>query len=62
MSEPFTIGHYRGALFRTSGLIVVAICAIGIATTVLPGAGKAAFMLMLPISRISKRIERQRPA
>ena len=57
-SEPYTLGHYRGSLFRTGGLIVVAIAAIGIAM-VIPGAGNAAFMLMIPISKISKRVERR---
>jgi uncharacterized membrane protein len=56
-SEPFTVGHYRGALFRTGGLIIVAMAAIGIAMVV-PAAGNAAFMLMVPISMISRRIER----
>ena len=57
-STPFTVGQYRGSLFRTGGLIVVAIVAIGIALVV-PGAGNAAFMLMIPISKISKRVERR---
>jgi uncharacterized membrane protein len=57
-SEPFTLGHYRGSLFRTGGLIVVAIAAIGIAM-VIPSAGNVAFMLMIPISRISRREERR---
>jgi hypothetical protein len=54
------LGHYRGSLFRTGGLIVVAIAAIGISMVIpVPGAGNAAFMLMIPISMISKRVERR---
>jgi TMEM175 potassium channel family protein len=63
-SEPITRGFYRGSLFRTAGLIVVALGAIGVAM-VIPGAANAAFMLMIPISIISKRVELepgQRPA
>ena len=58
-SEPITRGFYRGSLFRTAGLIVVAIGAVGI-SMVIPGAGNVAFMLMIPISIISKRVERNR--
>ena len=57
-STPVTTGFYRASLFRLAGLIAIAILAIGI-TKVLPGAGNAAFMLMLPMSIISKRIERR---
>ncbi len=57
-SVPVQTGFYRGSLFRIAGLIVVAISAVGIAM-VLPGSGNAAFMLMMPISIISKRIERR---
>ena len=60
-SEPVTPGFYRGSLFRTSGLIVVAITAIGIAM-VIPGAGNMAFMLMIPISILSKRVDRLQAA
>ncbi len=55
-SEPITRGYYRGSLFRTGGLIAVAVGAVGI-SMVIPGAGNAAFMLMIPISIISKRLE-----
>jgi uncharacterized membrane protein len=51
-----TLGFYRGARFRTLGLVVVALAAVGIAT-VLPGAGNMAFMLMFPISILSRRVE-----
>ena len=54
-----TIGTYRGARFRSLGLVVVALVAVGIASFV-PGAGNAAFMLMFPISMLSPRIERGR--
>jgi TMEM175 potassium channel family protein len=57
-SEPVTVGFYRGSIFRTAGLIVVAITAVGIAM-VIPGAGNAAFLLMVPISIVSKRIEQR---
>jgi uncharacterized membrane protein len=57
-STPVTRGFYRASLFRTVGLMVVALCAIGI-TLVVRGAGNAAFMLMMPISIVSKRIERK---
>ena len=57
-SVPVTPGFYRGSLFRTTGLIVVAIAAIGIAM-VIPGASNAAFMLMIPISIVSGRVERR---
>jgi uncharacterized membrane protein len=50
-------GFYRGARFRSLGLIVVALVAVGIAT-VIPGAGNGAFMLMGPISMLGRRIER----
>ena len=43
-SEPITRGFYRGSH------------AVGI-SMVIPGAGNAAFMLMIPISIISKRLE-----
>ena len=49
---------YRASLFRLAGLIVIAVGAIGIAM-VIPGAGNAAFMLMMPIFIISTRIERR---
>lgn len=48
---------YRAVRFRVMGLMVVAVVAVGV-TTLVPGAGNAAFMLMWPISSISRRIER----
>jgi uncharacterized membrane protein len=53
---PMTVGLYRGARFRCLGLMVVALVAIGI-TRVVPGAGNMAFMLMFPISILSRRVE-----
>ncbi len=53
------VGLYRGARFRSLGLLVVAFAAVGIAM-VLPGAGNMAFMLMWPISVGSRRIEGSR--
>ena len=57
-SEPVTPGFYRSSRFRILGLIVVAITAVAI-TVVIPGAGNAAFMLMMPISIVSRRLERR---
>jgi hypothetical protein len=57
-SAPITPGFYRGSLFRIAGLIVIAFSAVGL-TMVVRGAGNAAFMLMMPISMISKRLERR---
>ena len=56
-----TLGFYRAARFRKLGLIVVALAAIGV-TTIVPGAGNLAFMLMIPISILSRRIEERSPA
>ena len=53
-ATPMTVGFYRGARFRTLGLIVVALVAVGIAM-VAPGAGNMAFCLMLPITLLSRR-------
>ena len=55
-ATPMTVGFYRGARFRTSGLMVVALVAVAIAR-VAPGAGNMAFLLMLPISILSRRVE-----
>ena len=55
---PMTRGLYRALVFRIVGLIVVAISAVGM-TIVMPGSGNAAFMLMIPIFIISRRIERK---
>lgn len=49
---------YRASLFRLAGLILIAVGAIGIAM-VIPGAGHAAFMLLMPISIISTRFDRR---
>jgi uncharacterized membrane protein len=49
-------GFYRGALLRIAGLILVAATAVGIAI-VKPRTGSAAFLLMIPISFISRRLE-----
>jgi uncharacterized membrane protein len=49
---------YRAARFRALGLMVVAFLAIGI-TAAAPGLGSVAFVLMWPINRESRRIERQ---
>jgi uncharacterized membrane protein len=54
-AAPMTVGFYRGARFRTLGLIVVALVAVGIAM-IAPGAGNMAFCLMLPISLLSRRV------
>lgn len=55
-SVPITRGFYHAARFRLAGLITIAVGAVGI-TMVLPRAGNAAFMLMIPISILSRRIE-----
>jgi uncharacterized membrane protein len=55
---PMTRGFYRASIFRIAGLIAIAAGAIGI-TMVVPRAGNVAFMLMIPISIISARIERR---
>jgi len=57
-STPMSRGFYEASLFRVAGLIAIAVGAIGV-TMVVPGAGNTAFMLMLPISFISTRIERR---
>jgi uncharacterized membrane protein len=55
--DPVTPAFYRAARFRTSGLMVVALVAILIAYY-LPGAGNIAFLLMIPIASIGRRMER----
>jgi TMEM175 potassium channel family protein len=55
-ATPMTVGFYRGARFRTLGLMVMALVAVGIAV-IAPGAGNMAFCLMLPISIFSRRVE-----
>jgi uncharacterized membrane protein len=57
-ATPVSVGFYRGARFRSMGLMVVALVAIGI-TRLVPGAGNAAFMLMAPISSLSRRVEQR---
>lgn len=52
-----TLGFYRGARVRTWGLMVVALVAVGIAWVV-PGAGNTAFLLMIPVSILGRRVER----
>ena len=49
---------YRAVRFRCLGLTIVALLAVGI-TTIVPGFGSMAFMLMAPITRVSRRIERR---
>jgi uncharacterized membrane protein len=53
-----TPGFYRAARFRIVGLMVIALVAIAIAAWV-PGLGNVAFVLMSPITIISRRIERR---
>ena len=60
-AAPVPLGFYRAARFRTLGLIVVALAAIGV-TMIIPGAGNTAFMLMIPISILSRRIEERSTA
>ena len=55
-----TEGAYRAAQIRVGGLIVISAVAVAIAT-VLPGAGNMAFMLMIVIMPISRRIEARTP-
>ena len=45
-----TVGLYRGRAFRSMGLMVVALVAVGI-TMLVPGAGNMAFMLDVPHPR-----------
>lgn len=56
--HPMSINTYQAARFRISGLIVISIVAVIIAV-ILPGAGagNVAFMLMMVIMPISRRIE-----
>jgi uncharacterized membrane protein len=56
--EPMSAGFYRGVRFRMVGLMVIAAATVGIAR-VLPGAGNVAFLLMWPISIVSRHIERR---
>jgi uncharacterized membrane protein len=52
---------YRAVRIRCLGLTMVALLAVGI-TRVAPGFGSMAFMLMWPITRVSRRIESAAPA
>jgi uncharacterized membrane protein len=54
-------GAYRGARFRTSMLMVVSIVAVIIAIYI-PGAGNSAFMLMVVIGPVGRRIEARHDA
>jgi uncharacterized membrane protein len=58
VGAPMPPAFYRAARFRLLGLIVVALVAIGMAMLI-PGTGNVAFMLMMPISIISGRLERR---
>lgn len=48
---------YRGARFRTLSLMAVAVLAIAI-NAAAPGFGSTAFILMFPLTRIGRRLER----
>jgi uncharacterized membrane protein len=54
--HPMAEGAYRAARFRISGLILISTAAVLIAM-ILPAGGNMAFMLMIVIMPISKRIE-----
>lgn len=54
--HPMPESTYRAARFRVGGLIVISAVAVGIAM-VLPAGGNMAFMLMMVIMPISRRIE-----
>ncbi len=54
--HPMPESTYHAARFRVGGLIVISAVAVAIAS-VLPNAGNMAFMLMMIISPISRRIE-----
>lgn len=53
---PLSKGAYLGSRFRIAGLIVISAVAVGIAS-VLPAGGNVAFMLMMVIGPLSRRIE-----
>lgn len=55
---PVLIGAFRASRFRTLGVVVVSVVAVGIAIFV-PGDGNMAFLLMLVIMPIGRRIERR---
>ena len=54
--RPVAPGFYRAARMRTIGLMMVAVVAIGI-NLLVPAGGNAAFLLMIPISILSRRAE-----
>ncbi len=53
---PMPLSMYRAARFRTAGLMVVAVAAVGLGR-IAPGAGNLAFLLMFVIGGISRKIE-----
>jgi len=59
--HPMSEGTYRAARVRIAGLIVISAVAIVI-SSYLPGAGNMAFMLMMVIMPISRRIEARSPS
>jgi uncharacterized membrane protein len=57
---PMSLAMYRGARIRLWGLISISVVAVLIAMVVpSPGAGDAAFALMMIISPLSRRLERK---
>lgn len=58
---PMPVGTYKAAMFRLWGLIVISAIAV-LLTAYMPGTGNTAFMLMLAIGPISRRIERKHQA
>ncbi|MBL8525810.1 MAG: hypothetical protein JNN20_19175 [Betaproteobacteria bacterium] len=58
---PMPKGAYHGARFRILGLVAISLVAIGIAT-ILPAGGNVAFMLMMVIGPMSRRIEARHTA
>jgi uncharacterized membrane protein len=63
-ATPMPVGIFKGARFRTAGLIVVAVIAVLI-TWALPGKGaigNVAFMLMIVFGKIGRRIEARHAA
>jgi uncharacterized membrane protein len=60
-ATPMTRGVYKAAQFRLWGLIFISVLAVVI-TLEVPGMGNTAFVLMLLIGPISRRIERHHDA
>jgi uncharacterized membrane protein len=58
LAEALPPRFYRGAWVRSLGLITMAVVAIGLAM-IAPGTGNVAFLLMMPITMISRRLERE---